>query len=131
MKPYAHIDDEGIRQHHGNITQLDHAFGIVMQGLDDLGLRDNTMVFFTSDNGPEGKIERGRTQGSTGGLRGRKRDSHEGGIRVAGMVRWPGQVVPGQVVPGLVDPVLADPVLADPGQACRCAVYSATPHKLV
>ncbi|MCH1502892.1 MAG: sulfatase-like hydrolase/transferase [Verrucomicrobiales bacterium] len=97
MKPYAHIDDEGIRQHHGNITQLDHAFGIVMQGLDDLGLRDNTMVFFTSDNGPEGKIERGRTQGSTGGLRGRKRDSHEGGIRVAGMVRWPGQVVPGTV----------------------------------
>ena len=28
MKPYAHIDDEGIRQHHGNITQLDHAFGV-------------------------------------------------------------------------------------------------------
>ena len=97
MKPYAHIDDEGIRQHHGNITQLDHAFGIVMKGLDDLDLRDNTIVFFTSDNGPEGKIRRGRTQGSTGGLRGRKRDSHEGGIRVAGMVRWPGQIAPGTV----------------------------------
>ena len=97
MKPYAHIDDEGIRQHHGNITQLDHAFGMVMKGLDDLGLRDNTIVFFTSDNGPEGKVRRGRTQGYTGGLRGRKRDSHEGGIRVAGMVRWPGHITPGTV----------------------------------
>ncbi len=97
MKPYAHIDDEGIRQHHGNITQLDHAFGIVTKGLDELGLRDNTIVFFTSDNGPEGKKPAGRTQGSTGGLRGRKRDSHEGGIRVAGMVRWPGHITPGTV----------------------------------
>ena len=97
MKPYAHIDDEGIRQHHGNITQLDDAFGIVMKGLDDLGLRDNTIVFFTSDNGPEGRKQTGRTQGSTGGLRGRKRDSHEGGIRVAGLVRWPGQIPPGTV----------------------------------
>jgi arylsulfatase A len=97
MKPYAHIEDEGIRQHHGNITQLDHAFGIVMKGLDDLGLREETIVFFTSDNGPEGKVRRGRTQGSTGGLRGRKRDSHEGGIRVAGLVRWPGRIEPGTV----------------------------------
>jgi arylsulfatase A len=97
MKPYAHIADEGIRQHHGNITQLDDAFGIVMKGLDDLGLRDNTIVFFTSDNGPEGRKQTGRTQGSTGGLRGRKRDSHEGGIRVAGLVRWPGQITPGTV----------------------------------
>lgn len=97
MKPYANIDDEGVRQHHGNITQLDHAFGIVMKGLDELGLRDNTIVFFTSDNGPEGGAQRGRTQGSTGGLRGRKRDSHEGGIRVAGLVRWPGQIEAGVV----------------------------------
>ncbi len=53
--------------------------------------------FFTSDNGPEGKKQTGRTQGSTGGLRGRKRDSHEGGFRVAGMVRWPGHIAPGTV----------------------------------
>ncbi|MGI9239973.1 MAG: sulfatase family protein, partial [Verrucomicrobiales bacterium] len=97
MEPYAHIADEGIRQHHGNITQLDHAFGILMEGLDELGLRDNTIVFFTSDNGPEGKGTNGRTRGSTGGLRGRKRDDHEGGIRVAGLVRWPGHIRPGTV----------------------------------
>ena len=97
MVPYKHIDDEGIRQHHGNITQLDHAFGMLMRALDDQGLRENTIVFFTSDNGPEGKGTSGRTRGSTGGLRGRKRDDHEGGIRVAGMVRWPGRIEAGTV----------------------------------
>lgn len=98
MQPYVGIDDEGIRQHHGNITQLDHAFGILMKALDDMKLRNNTIVFFTSDNGPEGRTgDRGRTRGSTGGLRGRKRDSHEGGIRVAGLVRWPGHITPGTV----------------------------------
>ena len=68
-----------------------------MKALDKLGLQDNTIVFFTSDNGPEGKGNKGRTRGSTGGLRGRKRDSHEGGIRVAGMVRWPDKIMPGSV----------------------------------
>jgi len=97
MEPYLDIKDKDIRQHHGNITQLDHAFGMVTGALDELGLQENTIVFFTSDNGPEGRGNKGRTRGSTGGLRGRKRDSHEGGIRVAGMVRWPGKIMPGSV----------------------------------
>ncbi|MCH2183592.1 MAG: sulfatase-like hydrolase/transferase [Mariniblastus sp.] len=95
MRPYEDLDDEGIRQHHGNITQLDDAFGRLMTGLDQMGYRDNTLVIFTSDNGPEGKGTSGRTRGSTGGLRGRKRSSHEGGIRVPGLIRWPGHVEPG------------------------------------
>lgn len=95
MKPYASIEDEGIRQHHGNITQLDAAFGKLMDSIDKLDYRDNTFVIFTSDNGPEGKGTTGRTRGSTGGLRGRKRHSHEGGIRVPGIIRWPGRITPG------------------------------------
>lgn len=79
----------------GNITQMDHALGQVMQGLDELGLTDNTFLFFTSDNGPEGKG--GVKGGSTGGLRGRKRSDHEGGIRVPGIARWPGHIAPGAV----------------------------------
>jgi arylsulfatase A len=97
MAPYADLEDEGLRQHHGNITQLDHAFGLLMKAVDEMGYRDNTLVIYTSDNGPEGNGTSGRTRGSTGGLRGRKRHSHEGGIRVPGLVRWPGHIGPGSV----------------------------------
>lgn len=106
QKPYADIENPGVRQHHGNVTQLDHAFGKLMKTLDELGLRENTLVVFTSDNGPEGsgkgklsapESQQNRTWGSTGGLRGRKRDSHEGGIRVPGIIRWPGNIEAGSV----------------------------------
>ena len=80
----------------GNITQLDHALGMVMDALDKQGVSDNTFLFFTSDNGPEGKGEKngGATGGATGGLRGRKRSDHEGGIRVPGIARWPKHIKP-------------------------------------
>ncbi len=95
MEPYADLGDADLRQHHGNVTQLDAAFGQLMQTLDKLGYRENTFVMFTSDNGPEGAGTRGRTRGSTGGLRGRKRHTYEGGIRVPGIVRWPEHVTAG------------------------------------
>lgn len=76
----------------GNITQLDHALGQVMQTLDKEGLSDNTLVIFTSDNGPVARFG-----GTTGGLRGGKRSDHEGGIRVPGIARWPGHIKPGTV----------------------------------
>lgn len=84
-------------QHHANVSQLDHAFGSLMLTLDELGLRENTLVIFTSDNGPEGDGTKGRTRGSTGGLRGRKRSLYEGGIRVPCLIRWPGQIRPGSM----------------------------------
>lgn len=95
MEPYADLADPDLRQHHGNVTQLDHAFGKLMAALDAAGWRNNTLVFFTSDNGPEGDGVSKRFRGSTGGLRGRKRASHEGGIRVPGIIRWPGHIAAG------------------------------------
>ncbi|HRX79873.1 MAG TPA: sulfatase-like hydrolase/transferase [Pirellulaceae bacterium] len=76
----------------GNITQLDHTLGVVMQALDEEGVSDNTLLIFTSDNGPVANFG-----GTTGGLRGGKRSDHEGGIRVPGVARWPGHIKPGTV----------------------------------
>ena len=76
----------------GNITQLDHALGMLLDALDEQKLNENTIVFFTSDNGPVTSVG-----GTTGGLRGLKRSSHEGGIRVPGIVRWPGKIKAGTV----------------------------------
>lgn len=74
----------------GNITQLDHALGQVMAALDETGTAENTFLFFSSDNGPVPGFG-----GTAGGLRGHKRSSHEGGIRVPGVIRWPGQIAAG------------------------------------
>ncbi|MCX6854534.1 MAG: sulfatase-like hydrolase/transferase, partial [Verrucomicrobia bacterium] len=82
-------------EHMGVITQMDHALGMVMDALEAKGLTENTLLCFSSDNGPEGKG--GTKGGSTGGLRGRKRDDYEGGIRVPGIVRWPGHIKAGSV----------------------------------
>ncbi len=92
---YLDLTDDVQREHHANVTQLDHAFGKLMQTLDELKLADNTVVFFTSDNGPEGDGIKSPGRGSTGGLRGRKRAVYEGGIRVPGIMRWPGKTQPG------------------------------------
>jgi len=92
---YPGLTDDMQREHHANVTQLDHAFGKLMQTLDELKLTDNTVVIFTSDNGPEGDGIKSPGRGSTGGLRARKRAVYEGGIRVPGIVRWPGETKPG------------------------------------
>jgi arylsulfatase A len=79
--------------HHGNITQMDDAFGRIVQGLDELKLRDSTLVMFTSDNGPA--ITPRHPHGSAGPLRDKKGSVFEGGIRVPGMIRWPGKTQAG------------------------------------
>lgn len=85
-------------EHHADITNMDAAFGRLMAALDELHVRDNTLVIFTSDNGPE-TLNRYPTAthsfGSTGGLRGMKLWVYEGGIRVPGIVRWPAGAKPG------------------------------------
>ena len=89
------------RRHYlGNVTQMDAAVGKLMKYLDEHGLRDNTLVFFSSDNGPE-TLNRyksaNRSHGSPGPLRGMKLHVTEAGYRVPAILRWPGHVQPGTV----------------------------------
>ncbi|MCB1236694.1 MAG: sulfatase-like hydrolase/transferase [Verrucomicrobiae bacterium] len=92
-RQYARFEDPSQRALFGNITQMDAAFGRLMAELDSLGLRDNTLVFFTSDNGPA--ITAKHPYGSTGPLRDKKGAVWEGGIRVPGILRWPGHTEAG------------------------------------
>jgi arylsulfatase A-like enzyme len=78
------------------ITRLDDHVGRILAELDALGVADNTIVVFTSDNGPA--VNGGADAAyfnSTEGRRGRKHDLYEGGIRMPMLVRWPGHVKPG------------------------------------
>ena len=80
------------------VTRLDDYVGEIMQKLVELGIDNNTIVIFASDNGPH--LEGGADPDyfdSNGPLRGYKRDNYEGGIRTAMIVRWPGKVRPGTV----------------------------------
>ena len=90
------------------VAQSDHHAGQVLQALDENGFRDNTIVIFTADNGPERyAYERVRNHGhrSSGPLRGLKRDVWEGGHRVPFVVRWPGVVEAGTVTDGLISQI--------------------------
>lgn len=81
---------EDQQQYYGTITAMDEQIGRLRIRLRELNVDRNTVIFFTSDNGPEGRSVGGRTQGLTNGLKGRKRSLHEGGIRVPGLMEWPG-----------------------------------------
>jgi arylsulfatase A-like enzyme len=86
------------------VMQTDHVVGSVLAALDASGVAENTLVIFTSDNGPEvagevnpGAYERLQQFGheSMGPLRGVKRDAWEGGHRVPFIARWPGKIAAG------------------------------------
>jgi arylsulfatase A-like enzyme len=86
------------RRHAAKISLLDKQIGRMLNKLEEMGELENTLVFFTSDNGPTG--EGGHDYeffNSNGDLKGYKRDTYEGGIRVPAMAYWKGKIKPATV----------------------------------
>jgi len=80
------------------ITYLDRDLGRLLDHLRALGLAENTLVLFSSDNGPHMESHNDPLRfNPSGPLRGMKRDLYEGGIRVPLIAWWPGMIRPGQV----------------------------------
>lgn len=80
---------------YGCISGMDEQMGRLREEMGRLGVADNTMLWFCSDNGPEGEAT--PDTGTAGPYRGRKRDLYEGGVRVPGILVWPDQVREGRV----------------------------------
>ncbi|WP_201799501.1 sulfatase [Zobellia amurskyensis] len=94
---YVNLSEDE-QHYYGVISAMDKQVGRLRDKLKALGVTENTVLFYTSDNGPEGKSATGRTQGVTNGLKGRKRSLYEGGIRVPGIMEWEGRIQPGTKV---------------------------------
>ncbi len=100
IRRYPGQDDPNKAVYYGSVSLVDHEVGRVLDALDELRLRDNTLVWFTSDNGPETlkRYPRGiHSFGSPGPYRGMKLHVTEGGYRVPAIIRWPAKLKPGLV----------------------------------
>jgi N-acetylgalactosamine-6-sulfatase len=83
-----------------SLADLDSQVARLLAALDELGLTEQTLIIYSSDNGPEDdRIGNAANAGvgSTGPLRARKRSLYEGGIRTLGLIRWPGKIPAGRV----------------------------------
>jgi len=95
---YGDLNDEGAI-YSGTIENTDRAIARLLDKLKAVGALENTLVFYTSDNGSY-------RDDRNGGLRGRKASLYEGGIRVPGIFYWPGTIAGGRVLgepAGMVD----------------------------
>jgi arylsulfatase A-like enzyme len=93
FEPSARFNGQSFRGAYGDTVQeLDWSTGEILEKLRSLGLAENTLVIFTSDNGPERK-----TPATAAPLQGTKHTVYEGGLRVPLILWWPGHVSAGRV----------------------------------
>lgn len=84
--------------HGSGMMQHDHDVGLALDFLRENGLEEDTIVWYSTDNGPE---HSSWPHGATTPFRGEKMTTYEGGVRVPSLVRWPGVVRPGQILNGI------------------------------
>lgn len=97
---------EGEQHYYGCITAMDEQIGRLREELRKLNVDQNTIIWFCSDNGPEGRgnpkkkydAYHGAFYGTAGKLRGRKRSLYNGGVCVPALVSWPGKIDAGKVI---------------------------------
>jgi arylsulfatase A-like enzyme len=94
----ARYEDRPETEQHfyGVLTAMDEQIDRLRGELRRLGIADNTMLWFCSDNGPAPQRATNRAQGETGPFRNRKGSLYEGGIRVPGLLEWPGVIEDGR-----------------------------------
>ena len=86
---FDHLDKESA-DHYGELVAMDRSIGTLRAKLREFGIAENTLLVFCSDNGGLPKI----TPETVGGLRGNKGTVFEGGLRVPGIIEWPGTITP-------------------------------------
>lgn len=87
--PFADLDETS-QDHYGELVAMDRSVGTLRKKLRDLGIADNTLLVFNSDNGGLAGI----TPDTVGGLHGFKGSVYEGGLRVPGIIEWPAVIKP-------------------------------------
>lgn len=97
LAKFAHIKDPQRRQYAGMMVAMDDAIGGVLAELDKTGLSENTLVFFFSDNGGPTMPTTTINGSINAPLRGSKRTTLEGGVRVPFVAKWPGKIPAGKV----------------------------------
>lgn len=88
-KPFEHLDTAS-KDQHGELVALDRSMGTLRKALKEMEIADNTLLWYTSDNGGLPKVK----PNTVGGLRGFKGSVYEGGLRVPTIVEWPGKIKP-------------------------------------
>lgn len=90
--PFAHLDERAQHQY-GEILAMDRSIGHLRSTLRDLGIAENTLIWYCSDNGGLSNVG----EGTMGGLRGSKNTMYEGGLRVPGIIEWPAKIAKGRI----------------------------------
>lgn len=110
-EPYLKMGlDEKTAKFYGMVANIDENVGRVLEAIDRLGIRENTIVVFMTDNGTQAPADAPRFNA---GMRGQKGTVYEGGIRVPCFVRWPGKIAAGKDVDRLTAHIDIAPTLLD------------------